>query len=88
MKALSIRQPWALVAELLKGVNLNQTKYVNKILRQGYQEYCRRVYYGETSSGYKAWRKACRIATGKQPARKPNKNHEKKFNDPNQMELF
>jgi hypothetical protein len=77
-----------LVAELLKGVNLKQEKYVNQILRQGYQEYCNRVQYGNTSSGYKAWRKACRVATGKQPARKASKKHEKKFNDPDQMELF
>ncbi len=73
----------ALVAELLAGLNLKDKKYVNKVLRMGYQEYCRRVQYGGTSSGYKAWRKACRIATGKQPSRKIQKN-----SDPRQMKLF
>ena len=83
-----IKQAKAIVAEILTGVNLKQGKHVNKILRQGYQEFCRRVLYGETSSGYKAWRKACRIATGKQPARKLSKKQEKEINNPNQMEMF
>lgn len=68
-----------LVHELLDGVNLKQERYVRQVLRQGYQEYCRRFQYGYTSSGYKAWRKACSEETRKQP---------KKKIDSKQMELF
>lgn len=68
-----------MVHELLNGINLKQEKYVRQILRQGYQEYCRRIHYGHTNSGYKAWRKACNDATRKKPEAKI---------DSKQMELF
>lgn len=68
-----------LVHELLKGANLKQEKYVRQILRNGYQEFCKRVQYGYTNSGYKAWRKACNEVTVK-----PKKTK----TDSNQMELF
>ena len=83
-----INQAKEIVAELLKGVNMKQEKYVKEVLRNGYHIFCDRVHYANTSSGYKAWRKACRIATGKQPARRLSVKQKKEFNDPNQIEMF
>ena len=84
-----IAHAYEIVNDLLKGVNLKDDLTVNKILRDGYKDvFCKKVYYGQTSSGYKAWRKACRVMTGKQPMRKESERQKKKRNDPNQMELF
>ena len=84
-----ITPAYKIAADLLKDVNLKDEKEVRRVLREGYHNvYCNKVYYGHTSSGYKAWRKACRVLTGLQPRRKDPVKKKKEFNDPNQMELF
>lgn len=61
---------------------------IRKILSRAYiDSYCKKVWYGKTSSGYKAWRRQVRIALGEIPARKPATKKPGKT-DNKQMELF
>lgn len=61
---------------------------IKKILSRSYKNiFCKEVWYGETGSGYKSWRRQVRIALGEIPRRKPARRPEGK-NEDKQMELF
>ena len=60
-----------IVVEIIERVGQDDPDVLKKALSRGYkEEYCRRVLYAETSSGYKAWRRQVRIALGMIPKRK------------------
>lgn len=63
-----------IVSEIMMDVGPGDEKALKKALSRGYKgEYCRRVMYGDTSSGYKAWRRQVRIALGEIPLRRRKK---------------
>lgn len=78
-------QAKAMVAQVLRGVGIDDRKLLNRILRKTYREhYCVVVDKGDTHSGYKAWRRQVRRQLGLE--RKPKRRSQKR--DEEQMDMF
>lgn len=84
----TLSDPAAAIIQKLIVENGADHPEIRKILSRAYEDiYCKKVWYGDTGSGYKAWRRQVRIALGEIPARKPVQKKAGKTDD-KQMELF